>query len=171
VARGSLGTPWYSTDPATHPKITGTVGSFWRMQANIAEALRLGIEVRAGIVEVIHGQDVDGARARLLELGITAVSTDRARGVGRATPSGTASRAELCGRCGDGRAAISGDGDVSPCVLGRFLAAGNAKATPLADILGGPAWKEITGSIPRDSGCVTCTPADSNDCNPSRKPA
>jgi hypothetical protein len=37
--------------------------------------------------------------------------------------------------------------------------------------LGGSAWREITGSIPRDSGCVTCTPADSNDCNPSRKPA
>ena len=167
----SVGTSWYSADPARHAKITGTVGSYWRTQANIAEALRRGIEVRAGIVEVIDGQDVDGARAHLLELGVTAVSTDRARGVGRATRSGTASRAELCGRCGDGRAAISGDGDVSPCVLARFLIAGNVKTTPLADILGSPAWREITGSIPRDNGCVTCTPADSNDCNPSRKPA
>ena len=157
-------------DPTTHAKITGTVGSYWRTQANIAEASRRGIKVRAGIVEVIDGQDVDGARARLLELGVTAVSPDRVRGVGRAR-SGTASRAELCGRCGDGRAAISGDGDVSPCVLGRFLVAGNVTTAPLADILGGSAWTAITGAIPRDSGCVTCTPADSNDCNPSRKPA
>jgi MoaA/NifB/PqqE/SkfB family radical SAM enzyme len=73
----SLGTSWYSADPTTHAKITGTVGSYWRTQANIAEALRRGIQVRAGIVEVIDGQDVDGARARLLELGVTAVSTDR----------------------------------------------------------------------------------------------
>jgi MoaA/NifB/PqqE/SkfB family radical SAM enzyme len=167
----SLGTSWYSADPTTHAKITGTVGSYWRTQANIAEALRRGIKVRAGIVDVIDGQDVGGARARLLEMGVTAVSTDRARGVGRAAQSGAASRAELCGRCGDGRAAISGDGDVCPCVLGRFLVAGNVQITPLVEILSGPAWREITGSIPRDSGCVTCTPADSNDCNPSRKPA
>jgi hypothetical protein len=166
----SLGTSWYSADPTTHAKITGTVGSYWRTQANVAEALRRGIQVRAGIVEVLDGQDVDGARARLPELGVTAVSTDRARGVGRAARSGTASRAELCGRCGDGRAAISGDGEVSPCVLGRFLVAGNVKTAPLADVLIGSAWTAITGAIPRDSGCVTCTPADSNDCNPSWKP-
>jgi hypothetical protein len=41
----------------------------------------------------------------------------------------------------------------------------------LADILGDSAWTAITASIPRDSGCVTRTPADPNDCNPSRKPA
>ena len=106
----SLGTSWYSADPITHAKITGTVGSFWRTQANITEALRRGIEVRAGIVEVVDVQDVQDARAHLLELGITAVSTDRARGVGRAARSGPVTRAELCGRCGDGRAAISGAG-------------------------------------------------------------
>lgn len=167
----SLGTSWYSADPIIHAKITGTVGSFWRTQANIAEALRRGIKVRAGIVEVVDGQDVEGARELLLKLGITAVSTDRARRVGRAARNSPTTQAELCGRCGDGRAAISGDGDVAPCVLGRFLVAGNVRTTPLADILGGPALREITGSIPRDSGCVTCTPADSNDCNPSRKPA
>ena len=79
----SLGTSWYSADPVTHAKITGTVGSYWRTQANIAEASRRGIQVRAGIVEVTDQQDVDDARARLLELGVTAVSTDRARRVGR----------------------------------------------------------------------------------------
>lgn len=167
----SLGTSWYSADPVMRAKITGTVGSYWRTQANIAEALRRGIQVRAGIVEVNDGQDVVGARARLMQLGVTSISTDRARGVGRAARNSPVTQAELCGRCGDGRAAISGAGDVSPCVLGRFLVAGNVHTTPLADILSGPAWRAITGSIPRDSGCVTCTPADSNDCNPSRKPA
>jgi MoaA/NifB/PqqE/SkfB family radical SAM enzyme len=120
----SLGTSWYSADPTTHAKITGTVGSYWRTQANIAEASRRGIKVRAGIVEVIDGQDVDDARARLLELGVTAVSTDRARGVGRAARAGMASRAELCGRCGDGRAAISGDGNVSRAYSGASWSPG-----------------------------------------------
>jgi MoaA/NifB/PqqE/SkfB family radical SAM enzyme len=79
----SLGTSWYSADPITHAKITGSVGSYWRTRANIVEALRRGIQIRAGIVEAIDGQDVDAARARLLELGVTAVGMDRARGVGR----------------------------------------------------------------------------------------
>jgi hypothetical protein len=57
------------------------------------------------------------------------------------------------------------------CMLGRFLVAGNVRMTPLADILAGPTWNEITDFIPRDSGCVTCTRADPNDCNPSRAPA
>ncbi len=166
LPRVSLGTSWYSADPTTHAKITGTVGSYWRTQANIAEALRRGILVRAGIVEVLDGQDVEGARQRLLELGVTAVSTDRARGVRRAAQSSPVTQAELCGWCGDGRAAISGAGDLSRALPGRR----ECEDHSLADILGGSAWRAITGSIPRDSGCVTCTPADSNDCNPSRKP-
>lgn len=167
----SLGTSWYSADPATHAQITGNAGSFWRNRANIAEAVRRGIAVRAGIVEVIAGQDITSACEELRALGVRHISTDRARGVGRAARGVPPSRSQLCGRCGDGRAAISPQGDVSPCVLGRFLVAGNVKTTPLADILAGPAWAAITTSIPRDSGCVTCTPADSNDCNPSRAPA
>lgn len=167
----SLGTSWYASDPATHAAITGSAGSFWRTRANIAEALRRQIAVRAGIVEVITGQGTAAARQELQARGVTAISTDHARGVGRAAHGTPPARSHLCGRCGDGRAAISPDGNVSPCVLGRFLVAGNVRATPLSDVLGSPPWNEITGSIPRDSGCVTCTPADSNDCNPSRTPA
>jgi MoaA/NifB/PqqE/SkfB family radical SAM enzyme len=167
----SLGTFWYAADPVTHAEITGSAGSFWRTRANIAEALRRQIVVRAGIVKVITGQDTAATRQELRALGVAAISADHARGVGRAAHDAPPTRSQLCGRCGDGRAAISPDGDVSPCVLGRFLVAGNVKATPLASILSSPAWSEIIGSIPRDSGCVTCTPADSNDCNPSRTPA
>jgi hypothetical protein len=68
-----------------------------------------------------------------------------------------------CGRC---RAAITLYGDLSPCVIGRFLVAGTVKDEPLGDILGGARWDEIVGSIPAQG---VCTPADSNDCDPSRK--
>jgi MoaA/NifB/PqqE/SkfB family radical SAM enzyme len=52
----SLGTSWYAADAATHAQITGTEGSWHRARTNIAEALRRGIPVRAGIVEVVDGQ-------------------------------------------------------------------------------------------------------------------
>jgi protein-L-isoaspartate O-methyltransferase len=82
----SLGTSWYATDPVTHAEITGSAGSFWRTRANIAEALRRQIAVRAGIVEVITGQDAAAAREELRALGVTAFSADHARGC---RPGGT----------------------------------------------------------------------------------
>lgn len=166
----SLGTSWYSSDPAVHASITGTVGSFWRTRTNIAEALRRRIPLRVGIVKVVANQDTARAIEELAAIGVTDIGVDRVRGVGRAGQGHPPARSQLCGRCGDGRAAISPDGDVSPCVLGRFLVAGNVRVAALPDILSGSVWREIIGSIPRDSGCVTCTPADSNDCNPARVP-
>jgi MoaA/NifB/PqqE/SkfB family radical SAM enzyme len=101
----------------------------------------------------------------LLALGVIDIHTDRARGVGRAA-RGTPDISELCGRCGRGRAAISLHGDLSPCVIGRFLVAGNVKDEPVGDIVSGARWCEIVGSIPVQGGC---TPSDSNDCDPSRE--
>jgi len=96
---------------------------------------------------------------------------DRSRGVGRAARDAGPVTSELCGRCGKGRAAIGMDGQLTPCVLGRFLIAGNVKDTPLAALFAGQRWREIVAAVPPRDACVTCTPADSNDCNPSRKPA
>lgn len=161
----SLGTSWYSTDADRHADVTGSKGSHARTRANIVEALRRGIPIRAGIVEVVDCQDTVTAREELLALGVTDIHTDRARGVGRAA-RGFPDISELCGRCGRGRAAISLHGDLSPCVIGRFLVAGNVKHEPVGDILGGARWREIVGSIPAQGAC---TPSDSNDCDPSRK--
>jgi hypothetical protein len=113
----------------------------------------------------VDRQDTATARDELLALGVTDIHTDRARGVGRAA-RGTPDISELCGRCGRGRAAISRHGDLSPCVIGRFLVAGNVKDEPVGDILCGVRWREIVGSIPAQG---VCTPSDSNDCDPSRK--
>jgi MoaA/NifB/PqqE/SkfB family radical SAM enzyme len=158
----SLGTSWYSADSDRHADVTGSKGSHARTRANIAEALRRGIPIRAGIVEVVDGQDTATAREELLALGVTDIHTDWARGVGRAA-HGIPDISELCGR---GRAAITLHGDLSPCVIGRFLVAGNVKDEPLGDILGGARWGEIVDSIPAQG---SCTPTDSNDCDPARE--
>jgi Iron-sulfur cluster-binding domain len=118
----------------------------------------------------VDSQDTATARDELLALGVTDIHTDQARGVGRAA-RGIPDISELCGQCGRGRAAITLHGDLSPCVIGRFLVAGNVKDEPLSDILGGARWGQIVDSIPAQ-GLVSqgaCTPSDSNDCDPSRK--
>ncbi len=118
----------------------------------------------------MDGQYTATAREELLALGVTEIHTDRARGVGRAA-HGIPDISELCGRCGRSRAAITLHGDLSPCVIGRFLVAGNVKDQSVRDILGGARWREIIGSIPTQAACTptACTPTDSNDCDPARK--
>ena len=107
----------------------------------------------------------------LRALGVTAMHADRSRSIGRAAHGAAPVTSELCGRCGQDRAAIGMDGQLTPCVLGRFLVAGNVRDTPLAELFAGYHWREILSSVPPRDACVTCTPADSNDCDPSRKPA
>jgi Iron-sulfur cluster-binding domain len=151
-------------------EVTGSRASYDRTRANIAEAVRRGVRVRAGIVEVIEGQDIDAAKEELRALGVTDIVSDRARGIGRAAHGATPLVSELCGRCGKGRAAIGMDGQLTPCVLGRFLVAGNVRETPLAEIFAGDRWREILATVPAQDACVTCSPGDSNDCDPSRRP-
>ncbi len=166
----SIGFSWYSADPGKHTEVTGSRGSHARTRANIAEAVKQGIRVRAGLVAVVEGQDIDAAMTDLRSLGVTAMHADRSRGIGRATRGAEPLVSELCGRCGKGRAAIGMDGQLTPCVLGRFLVAGNVHETPLGDLFAGRAWREILAVVPERDSCVTCSPADSNDCDPSKKP-
>lgn len=121
----SLGTSWYSANPHEHAEITGSQRSYYRTRANIVEAVRRGITIRAGIVQVLDGQDIEAARRELLVLGVTDINIDHARPVGRASHGREPTASDLCGQCGKGRAAIGPDGTVHPCVLGRFLTAGN----------------------------------------------
>ncbi len=206
--RVSLATSYHSDDPDEHDRVTGRKGSHEATRANIVEALRRNIPLQVGIVRVFDGQRVDEAHAELAALGVKAINSDDVRGVGRAAkapiPSTTdlstadpstadpstadPSTAELCGNCARGRAAIMPDGQVTPCVLGRFLPAGDAKRQGLAAVFASPKWAEVAAAIPPRTvgGCTpdedscmpspgaaegACTPADSNDCDPSRTPA
>ncbi|MGW0015764.1 radical SAM protein [Streptomyces tendae] len=169
--RVSLATSYYSDVPEEHERVTGRKGSHAATRASIVQAVKRGIPLQVGIVEVFDGQRTAEAREELLALGVRTVNVDRVRSVGRGEVH-VPSTGDLCGRCADGRAAVMTDGTVTPCVLGRFLKTGNAKTDGLAGVFGGQQWADTAASIPRRSAPTAgCTPADSNDCDPARTPA
>ncbi|MFE6223049.1 radical SAM protein [Streptomyces sp. NPDC057854] len=167
----TLGTSYYSDDPDEHDRITGKPGSYTRTRANIQEAVRRGIEIRAGIVDILPGQRVAEARAELLSMGVKNINTDRVRAVGRAALPGTKPTLdEMCGQCTRGRAAVLPNGDLAGCVLSRDFPAGNVRETRLAQLLGGQAWADLAAAVPQPVRNA-CTPSDSNDCDPARTTA
>ncbi|MCO5994476.1 radical SAM protein [Actinoallomurus rhizosphaericola] len=189
--RVSLATSYYAAGPTGHEAITQRRGSHARTRANIAEAVRRSIPLRVGIIDVGDARRAAEAEADLRSLGVTSIGTDRLRGIGRRAPAGMLpTPAELCGHCGRGLAAITPEGDVHPCVMSRWMSAGNVKERTLAEILTGPAMRELVESIaaPRagrrgpfqpDQPPKPCGPdkagcrpkVDGGDCHPAEKPA
>ena len=171
----SLATSYYSLHPGKHDEVTGRAGSHARNRANLIEALRRGIPVRVGIIEVVDGQDIQETRAEIAAMGVPPgrIRVDRTRAVGRAARTGSIPElSELCGKCGLGRAAVLPDGEVAPCVLGRWLRCGNVRQTPLAAILSGDAWRHTMARVPRSEHAVACNPgSDGGDCAPAEKDA
>ncbi|MGY5129198.1 radical SAM protein [Streptomyces nigrescens] len=167
-----LATSYYSDHADEHEQITQGRGSHARTRANIVEALRREIPLRAGIVQVLDEQRVEQAEADLRRLGVERIQIDRMRKVGRAADpaKATPSVNELCGHCFRHRVAISPDGAVSGCILSRFLPAGNVRQQPLAEILHSSRWAELTATVPmpRAEGCP---PDDSSDCDPANTTA
>lgn len=176
--RVSLATSYYSDQAAQHDRITGRRGSHARTQGNIAEAVRRGIPIRAGIVDMFDGQRIWQARVALEALGVSRIGVDRVRGIGRGACE-QPDAAQLCGGCGRGMAAISAVGDVWPCVLSRWMRAGNIKERPLAEILTGRVWERLVASVPTPRADPQCGPdkddcrpkKDGGDCHPAEKPA
>lgn len=144
--RVSLATSYYSDDPAQHAAVTGRP-SYPRTKANIAEAVRRGIPLRAGVIDLGGGQRAGAARTELVELGVPEIGYDRVRQVGRGVRDREASAEQLCGHCGDGVAAISPDGAVWPCVFSRWLPVGNVLDDALATILAGTEAERVRGEL------------------------
>ncbi|GAA2268449.1 hypothetical protein GCM10010415_37650 [Streptomyces atrovirens] len=166
----SLATSYYSDVAEEHERVTGRKGSHAATRENIVKAVSRRIPLQVGIVEVFEGQRTAEARQELYDLGVRTVNIDRVRSVGRGEVH-VPSTKDLCGRCADGRAAVMTDGTVTPCVLGRFLHTGNAKADGLAAVFNGQQWADTATSIPRRSPSMACTPDDSSDCDPSNTEA
>ena len=170
----SLATSYYSDDPGEHDAITGRPGSHARTRANIIRAITRGIPLRAAIIDVAEGQRTAQARADLDSLGVTRTSADRVRRLGRAATS-EPDVTQLCGNCGHGIAAVLPSGDVTPCVMARWLTAGNVRDTPLATILAGPAMTAATAAIPARPRTAAradpCSPDSDSDICPPPDPA
>lgn len=172
----SLATSYYSDDPEKHDQITGRPGSHARTRANIIEAVRRNIPIRAAIVEMSANQRAEHAVTDLKALGVTRIGTDRIRGIGRGTTR-TPDVGQLCGKCGRTKVAISPDGEVWPCVMARWMSAGNVKTSRLADILSGEFWRRLVSTIPPSAHRRKCNPdckpgaGDGSDCAPSETDA
>ncbi len=160
----SLATSYYADIDTGHDAITGRQGSHAATRANIQEALRRGISVRVSIIDVLDGQRVQEARTDLESLGVSSISTDRVRAVGNAATA-LPSTDQLCGSCAHRVAAVMPDGQVTPCVLGRFLPAGSVKDETLAEVFSGERWAQVKELVPPRRGRA-CTP-DEDSCAPS----
>jgi MoaA/NifB/PqqE/SkfB family radical SAM enzyme len=172
--RITLGTSYYSDHAAEHDAITGRTGSHAKTRANIVEAISRSIPIKVGIIHLRDGQRTEQARAEMVALGATHVNVDHVREVGNAATAARTlpSVTQLCGNCGDSRAAIGPDGQIWPCVLSRFLhPAGNVREATLSDVFDGDTWATLVAAIPRRpqrGACVpdSCTPNE-DSCQPS----
>jgi MoaA/NifB/PqqE/SkfB family radical SAM enzyme len=166
----TLATSYYSDDPDEHDSITGRRGSHARTLTNIRETLRRGLPLKVAIVELWDGQRARHAWQQMQALGVNRLGPiDRMRGIGRGAAVVRTDVSELCGQCGNGRAAVASNGDVWMCVMSRFLQpAGNVRTVPLAEILGGRAWQHLLTQVPRRRDATACNPdSDGNDCAPA----
>lgn len=164
----SLATSYYSDDPDQHAAITGRP-SHARTKANIAEALRRGIPLRVGVIDLGGGQRTEAAQVELVNLGVPAVGHDRLRQVGRGVRDQQPGTAQLCGRCGDGVAAISPNGDVWPCVFSRWLPIGNVLDVELAEIVSSPLADVVRASLDQVFRRSASTD-DAQACQPNCSP-
>lgn len=172
----SLATSYYSDDSAQHEAITKRRGSYADTKNNIAKAMELGISVRAGVIDLGGGQRAEQARAELVELGVPSIGYDRLRQVGQGVREEQASVEQLCGRCGDGVAAVSPDGAVWPCVFSRWLPIGNVLEAELATILASDEADRVRSELAeafaaRPRPVAKCVPDPCYpDCNPACQP-
>ncbi|WP_246150090.1 radical SAM protein [Streptomyces qinzhouensis] len=136
-----VATTVHSDDPAEHDTITARTGSHTATVSTITEALHRGLRPTVAVIDLGHGQRAEQARAAMTALGVPDVRIDRVRAVGNAAHGALPSTAELCGRCGDRKAAVLPSGDVAPCEIGRFLTAGTVAAgASLTSVLNSTRW-------------------------------
>jgi MoaA/NifB/PqqE/SkfB family radical SAM enzyme len=129
----------YGSRREAHDSITGKPGSFAHTLRSIRWALKAGLGVRAGVIEMpSNAADIPATKALLSGLGVHSICVDGVRGVGRSNSHarlrGRALLGELCGECWRGKLAVHPDGNVSPCIFSRFRRVGHVSQS-LASIL------------------------------------
>lgn len=142
-----LATSYYTDHAGQHEVITRRRGSYPKTKANILEALRRSIPLRAGVIDVHDGQRVAEAIAELKAIGVTDVDVDRLRHVGRGARDQQPDISQLCGACARGKVAIASNGDVWPCVFSRWMPVGNILSTTLENILASAEMKAVVTQL------------------------
>jgi AdoMet-dependent heme synthase len=148
---------FYSHDAATHDAITRTPGSQRRTLAAMERAVADGLRVRASVIVMDQNREhVDETYALLRSVGLSdaSIGIDVQRSVGRGLMTLEPKAARIASRTTyataghradvgaeaasvfEGRAAVSYDGNVYPCIFARNHNLGNVRMQRLADILG-----------------------------------
>jgi radical SAM protein with 4Fe4S-binding SPASM domain len=149
---------FYSYNPETHDRIAGVPGSHRKTLNSLKLLLAYDVKVRGGIIGLKQNeQDLEATEFFLSELGVPAGPADPVRPCGRgrqqdfwpvnygqcmvrSKPAFLPMRQEYCSNqhwnsCWFGKAAITSQGDVLPCVFSREQVAGNLHGHSLASIL------------------------------------
>jgi radical SAM protein with 4Fe4S-binding SPASM domain len=155
----SVATSYYTADSALHDAFTGLDGSHARTRANIARAVRTGVKIRVAVIGL--GAMAEDACADLAALGVTDLSVGQVRAIGRGAHGRPPSTADLCGQCAQGRAAIDPLGNVSPCVMARWIHIGNVRQEPVDKILRSPRMAAISAGFAERNGGEDCDPVKS----------
>ncbi len=129
-----LATSYYAPTAAGHEAVTRRKHSHDRTLRNIKEARRRGVPIRVGVIQVQADQAVSGAVAEMRAIGVARIHVDQVREIGRGARGEKPGVEQLCGRCADGRLAVSPDGRVWPCVFARWLVIGDIKKESLAEV-------------------------------------
>ncbi len=165
--RMSVATSYYTADPDRHDRLTGRVGSHARTRANIAEAVRRGVRLRVGVVDVTG--EADAACADLRSLGVRDVQVAGVQGIGRAATA-VPSADDLCGACVPHRAAVDPYGRVSPCVMARWISVGDVHRDDLAAVLAGPRMNAVSAELgarfAARGGAYTSCDSQADGCDP-----
>jgi MoaA/NifB/PqqE/SkfB family radical SAM enzyme len=135
----------YASDPLVHDAVTLHHGSHGRTISNLKWALSSGLRVRVGVICTRINNQVAASTLRFLEgLGVSSISFDRERGIGRGKQMQQSfdPASELCGRCWQGRLCITAQGEAFPCVFSRSYPVGSVKLG-LASILHGTALEKF----------------------------
>lgn len=112
----------YSLHEIEHDQFTQRTGSYNRSIKGISNAIAIGIPVHVSVIDPEESEERRHNNIEFLRsLGISSISYDRVRAVGRgeALAKEVGGNGDLCGQCWDNRIAIDPNGNVFPCVFAR----------------------------------------------------
>jgi MoaA/NifB/PqqE/SkfB family radical SAM enzyme len=160
-----LATSYYSDDPEQHAAITQSANGHRLTLQNMKEAIRRGISLRVGLIDLGDGQRVQEAHDQLVSMGVTEIRHDQLRQVGRGVRTEQPSAKQLCGNCTNARIAVAPDGSVWPCVFSRWLPVGNVREQSLADILASQAMAQARAGL-NAAFALRCPAPQADPCTP-----
>ena len=172
--RTSFATSVYSGDAAIHDLVVKRAGSFSQTISNVRNLVRLGIEVRAGFIEMeLNRGHYQQTVEFLREIGVTSVGFDQVREFGRGGEEKEPCMSQLCGACAGSTLCVTYEGQVLPCIMSRSWPVGNIFTESLRTIMGQDATAQVRAQI-ADAGRAKVGMADwcppNDQCFPSGCP-